>query len=78
MEQGAGIGLCIIPAGRSAQRVLDLACEIAGSTALHRKSPLERMRRDRIAVSSHMLHQGKTFAAAGRVLPGAEEGPSVF
>ena len=78
LEQRAHIGLCIVHAGRSAGRVVDLACEIVGSTALYRKNRLERLRRDMIAVSSHLVHQTKTYGAAGRVLLGAEEAPTFF
>jgi alkylation response protein AidB-like acyl-CoA dehydrogenase len=78
LEQRARIGLCIVHAGRSAQRVVDLACGIAGSTALYRKSPLERLRRDMIAVSAHVVHQRKTYGAAGRILLGAPDAASFF
>jgi alkylation response protein AidB-like acyl-CoA dehydrogenase len=78
MDQRARIGLCIVHAGRSAQRVVDLACTIAGSTALYRVSPLERLRRDMIAASSHLVHQRKTYGAAGRALLGAPEGLTFF
>jgi alkylation response protein AidB-like acyl-CoA dehydrogenase len=78
LEQRAKIGLCIVFAGQSAQRIVDLACGIVGSTALYEKSPLERLRRDMIAISSHMVHQRKTYGAAGRVLLGAQDGPTFF
>jgi alkylation response protein AidB-like acyl-CoA dehydrogenase len=78
LEQRAGIGLCIIHAGRSAQRVVDLACEMAGSTALYRTSRLERLRRDMIGLSSHLVHQRRTYGTAGRILLGAQAGPSFF
>ena len=78
LEQRAGIGLCITFAGQSAQRIVDAACSIAGSTALYRKSPLERLRRDMIAISSHLVHQRKTYAAAGGILLGAQTSPTFF
>lgn len=78
LEERTRIGLCVIHAGRSAQHVVDLACQIAGSSALYRKSPLERLRRDMIAVNSHLVHQTKTYAAAGRMLLGADGMPSFF
>ncbi len=78
LEQRAKIGLCLVHAGRSAGRVVDLACEIAGTTALYKKNRLERLRRDMIAVNSHIVHQKKTYGAAGRVLLGAEPAPSFF
>jgi alkylation response protein AidB-like acyl-CoA dehydrogenase len=78
LEDRARIGLCIVHAGRSAGRIIDLACEIVGSTALYRKSRLERLRRDMIAVNSHIVHQTKTYGAAGRVLLGADEVPAFF
>jgi alkylation response protein AidB-like acyl-CoA dehydrogenase len=78
LEQRANIGLCLVHAGRCAGRVVDLACEIAGTTALYRKNRLERLRRDMITVNSHIVHQTKTYGAAGRVLLGAEPAPSFF
>ena len=78
LEQRAKIGLCLVHAGRCAGRVVDLACEIAGTAALYKKNRLERLRRDMITVNSHIVHQTKTYAAAGRVLLGAEEAPSFF
>jgi alkylation response protein AidB-like acyl-CoA dehydrogenase len=76
--QRVNIGLCIVYAGQSAQRVVDLACGIAGSTALYRRSPLERLRRDMITLSSHLVHQRKTYAAAGSILLGAQARPTFF
>ena len=78
LEQRAKIGLCLVHAGRSAGRVVDLACEIAGTSALYKRNRLERLRRDMIAVNSHIVHQTKTYGAAGRVLLGAEAVPSFF
>lgn len=78
MDQRARIGLSMVHAGQSAQRVIDLACEIAGSTALFSKNPLERLRRDMIAASSHIAHQRKTYGAAGRILLDAESGFTFF
>jgi alkylation response protein AidB-like acyl-CoA dehydrogenase len=78
LQDRTRIGLCIIHAGRSAQHVVELACRIAGSSALYRKSPLERLRRDMIAVNSHFVHQTKTYASAGRMLLGTSDAPSFF
>jgi alkylation response protein AidB-like acyl-CoA dehydrogenase len=78
LELRARLALMIIHTGRSAQRVVDLACEIAGSSALYRRSPLERLRRDMIAVSSHVVHQAKTYRTIGRVLLGLDPGPVFF
>jgi len=78
LEQRAKIGLCITFAGQSAQRIIDLACGIVGSTALYEKNPLERLRRDMIAISSHLVHQRKTYGAAGRVMLGTPAGPTFF
>lgn len=78
LQQRAKIGLCLTFAGRSAQRIVDIACGIAGSTALYEKSPLERLRRDMIAVSAHLVHQRKTYGAAGRIMLGLDAGPTFF
>jgi len=78
LPQRAKIGLCLTFAGQSAQRIVDLACGIVGSTALYEKSPLERLRRDMIAISSHIVHQRKTYGAAGRIMLGIDAGPTFF
>jgi alkylation response protein AidB-like acyl-CoA dehydrogenase len=78
VEQRSRIGLCIVHAGRSAQQVVDIACGIAGSSALYRRSPLERVRRDMIAAGSHLVHQRKTYGMAGRPLLGLPAGPTFF
>ena len=78
LDQRARIGLCLVHAGRSAQRVVDLACGIAGSTALYKKNPLERLRRDMIAISSHIVHQRKTYGAAASMLLGDSTRPTFF
>ena len=78
MEERVRIGLCITYAGQSAQRVVDLACRIAGSNALYQRNPLERLRRDMIAVSSHLVHQRKIYGAAGAILLGDESQPTFF
>jgi len=78
IEARAQIGLCIVYAGQSAHRIVELACRIAGSSALYRKSPLEGLRRDMIAVSSHLVHQRKTYASAGGILLGASPRPTFF
>ena len=78
LEQRANIGLCLVHAGQSAQRVVDLACVIAGSTALYERNPLERIRRDMIAASSHIVHNRKTYGTAGRILLGAAPGITFF
>ncbi|HEB90266.1 MAG TPA: acyl-CoA dehydrogenase [Deltaproteobacteria bacterium] len=78
LDQRARIGLSLVHAGRSAQRVVDLACGIAGSTALYKKNPLERLRRDMIAISSHIVHQRKTYGAAASMLLGDSTRPTFF
>ncbi len=78
LDQRARIGLSIVHAGQSAGRVVDLACRIAGSTALYRRNPLERLRRDMIAISSHIVHQRKTYGTAGSMLLGDQTRPTFF
>ena len=78
LDQRARIGLSLVHAGRSAQRVVDLACGIAGSTALYKKNPLERLRRDMIAISSHVVHQRKTYGTAASMLLGDSTRPTFF
>ena len=78
LEQRARIGLCITFAGRSAERVIEVACEIAGSQAIYQRSRLEGLRRDMITVSSHIVHQRKTYGMAGGILLGAKTTPTFF
>lgn len=78
LSQRAKIGLCLTFAGQNAQRIVDLACGIVGNTTLFQKSPLERLRRDVIAISSHIVHQRKTYWAAGRIMLGVDAGPTFF
>ena len=76
LAQRSSVGLCLTFAGQSAGRVVELACGVAGSTALYRKSPLERLRRDMIAVNSHIVHQRKTYGLAYRMVLDENAGPS--
>jgi hypothetical protein len=55
-----------------------MACDVAGSTALYRRHPLERLRRDMIAVGSHMVHQPRIFASIGASLLDQQMGPTWF
>lgn len=78
LELRARVALMIVHVARSSQKVVDLACEIAGSTALYRRSPLERLRRDMIAVGSHLVHQRKIYGSVGRALFGLPGGVAYF
>lgn len=78
LDQRARTALMIIQAYRSAQRAVDLACEAVGADALYRGHPLERIRRDCVALGSHLVHQPKSFAAVGAALLGGDPGPVYF
>lgn len=78
LGQRARVALMIFQAYRSAQLAVDLACEAVGADALYRGHPLERIRRDAIALGSHMVHQHKTLAMAGGSLLGGDPGPVYF
>ena len=54
------------------------ACEVAGSSALYRSSPRERLRRDMLAVASPLVHQPRSYGAIGRALLGLQPGASYF
>lgn len=41
----------------------------------HRGHPLERIRRDAIALGSHRVYQRKSLAAAGTSILGGDPGP---
>jgi alkylation response protein AidB-like acyl-CoA dehydrogenase len=72
LEQRAKLALMMIHTGRSARRVVDLACEAAGSVAIYRSQRLERLRRDAITVGAHVVHQAKTYESVGQALLGLE------
>ena len=78
LEQRAKLALMILHCSRSAERVVSQACEVAGSSALYRSSPLERLRRDMLAVASHLVHQPRSYGAIGRALLGLQPGASYF
>jgi alkylation response protein AidB-like acyl-CoA dehydrogenase len=78
MEQRARVALMMYEANRAAQRAVELACEVVGADALYVGHPLERIRRDAIAVGSHMVHQRKTLATVGSTLLGGDPGPVYF
>jgi alkylation response protein AidB-like acyl-CoA dehydrogenase len=78
LEQRARLALMILHTSRSAERVVSRVCEVAGSSALYRSSPLERLRRDMLAVASHVVHQPRTYGAIGKALLGLDPGQTFF
>lgn len=78
MDQRARVALMMIQAHRAAQRAIDLACEAVGADALYRGYPLERIRRDAVAVGSHVVHQPKSYEPIGAALLGGDIGPAYF
>jgi alkylation response protein AidB-like acyl-CoA dehydrogenase len=78
LRQRAHIGLCITHAGRTATQIVNHACDIVGTVALYRKSRLERLRRDMITASAHIVHQRKTFGTAAQMLSGGPTTMSPF
>jgi alkylation response protein AidB-like acyl-CoA dehydrogenase len=78
LEQRARVALMLVHTAQSARRVVELCCDAVGAEALYQGHPLERVRRDMIAVGSHLVHQPKTYAMVGRVLLGDEPGLTFF
>lgn len=65
-------------AAASAVAAVDLACEVAGSTANQLDSPLQRFSRDVRAATQHIAVVPNNFEIAGRVLVGLEPGTPRF
>ncbi|MGI9592555.1 MAG: hypothetical protein ACR2P8_14385, partial [Myxococcota bacterium] len=78
VEQRSRLALMIVHTHRAAKHAVDLACEAVGADALYRGHPLERIRRDAIALGSHLVHQRKSLAAAGSSVLGGDPGPVYF
>lgn len=62
----------------SAVRVVDAAYTLAGGSSLYRSSPLQRHFRDIHAATQHVLLAPPMWAAAGRVLLGADTAPGLL
>jgi alkylation response protein AidB-like acyl-CoA dehydrogenase len=76
--QRARVALMMLEAGRAGRRAVELACEAVGSDALYAGHPLERLRRDAIAVSAHLVHQPKSYAQVGSALLGGDPALAYF
>jgi len=52
-------------AAQTARRAIDLICEEVGTSAAMRCNRLERIRRDAMMVTHHIVGQQRTYAMAG-------------
>ncbi len=78
MSQRSRVALCLIHAGQASRQVIERICDVVGSDALYAGHPLERLRRDAIAVSAHVVHHARTYATVGKVLLGGKPGLTFF
>lgn len=74
----ARLRLAATHAVRSAARVVDVAYDAGGGSAIYAKSPLQRCFRDVHAVTQHTMVQPSTFELVGRVLLGADADTSML
>jgi len=70
--------LSVMHAFRAAKQAADLAYETAGTTAIYRPHPLDRILRDLTTMGQHMLGSTRTLEPAGRVLLGLAADAPVF
>ena len=63
---------------RAAKQAVDVAYETAGTTAIYRPHPLDRILRDITTMGQHMLGSTRTLEPAGRVLLGLPADAPVF
>ena len=74
----ARVRIAAAHAAASAVAAVDLAFEVAGSTANELSSPLQRFSRDVRAASQHIAVVANNFEIAGRVLVGLDPGTPRF
>jgi indole-3-acetate monooxygenase len=72
LEQKADLQLAMAHAMGSAVQVVDLACGIAGTTAVRATSPLERCFRDVQTMRHHVFASEQRYGTAGQVYLGVE------
>jgi len=72
LEQKADLQLAMAHAMSSAVQVVDLACGIAGTTAVRATSPLERCFRDVQTMRHHVFAPEQRYGTAGQVYLGVE------
>jgi alkylation response protein AidB-like acyl-CoA dehydrogenase len=59
-----------VTASEQSVAVIDRMCELTGTAALDRTHPLSRMRRDALALRSHIAVNGMTVEYAGQMALG--------
>jgi alkylation response protein AidB-like acyl-CoA dehydrogenase len=72
LEQRARGLLGMVHASEASQTVVDLMCNVAGATAIFKKNPFDRLRRDLITANTHFLCQKRQYASVGQALLGIE------
>ncbi len=67
LEQRAALARMNVWVAQTARRAIDRLCEEAGTTASMRPNRLERIRRDALMVTHHVVGQERTYAVAGQL-----------
>jgi alkylation response protein AidB-like acyl-CoA dehydrogenase len=78
LEQRAALRAAMTHAADVSRQALVALYEVAGSAALYRSNPIERIFRDGMAALQHANHSAIFLEAAGRVRLGLEPGVPVF
>lgn len=74
----ARIGLMSVHVMRAAREVVQLAYDTAATSAIYRKSPLDRVLRDTQTMAAHIIGQRRTYAMVGQALLGHEPATAFF
>lgn len=78
IDQRAEYRAAITHAADVSREVLVIMYQLAGSAALYRSNPVERLFRDGMALSQHANQSAKFMEAAGRVRLGMDPGLPLF
>ena len=78
MDQRAGVGALGVWVTQGVRRLVERLCTEAGTAAVYRDSPLERIRRDMITMTSHLAGQQKTYQLVGQLRFGLPPAFSIF
>jgi indole-3-acetate monooxygenase len=78
LDQRAALRAAMTHAAEVSRSALVAMYEVAGSAALYRSKPIERIFRDGMAVLQHANHSAQFLEAAGRVRLGLDPGMPLF
>jgi alkylation response protein AidB-like acyl-CoA dehydrogenase len=70
--QRARVGLMMVHSMRACRHAVQLVHDTAASSAIYRRSPLDRQMRDMLTISAHVVGQRKAYGMVGAALLGIE------